>query len=111
MTVTLTNKEPAPLLRALTQRGATPATPAPPAGVHPMAITSTTATPAQRAWLEQYERETTFEPMYQDELDSGEMTWAEVARRNIDWFEDWSSDAHLRIQRNNPADLEDQVAA
>lgn len=42
-----------------------------------MPVTSTTATPAQRAWLEQYERETT--------------------------FEDWSSDAHQRIQKNNPA--------
>lgn len=38
-----------------------------------MPVTSKTATPAQRAWLEQYERETTFEAQFQDELDSGEM--------------------------------------
>jgi hypothetical protein len=76
-----------------------------------MPVTSKTATPAQRAWLEQYERETTFEAMYQDELDSGEMSWAQVAKANIDWFEDWSSDAHLRIQKNNPADSEDAEVA
>ncbi|MDL4860745.1 hypothetical protein NPJ88_000210 [Halomonas elongata] len=76
-----------------------------------MPVTSKTATPAQRAWLEQYECETTFEAMYQDELDSGEMSWAEVARTNIHWFENWSSDVHLRIQKNNPADLHDAEVA
>lgn len=75
-----------------------------------MAITSSTATAAQRAWLEQYENETTFEPMHQAELDSGEMTWAQVAQANIDWFESWAMDAHLRIQKNNPADMDDEAA-
>jgi hypothetical protein len=32
------------------------------------------------------------------------MNFAAVARANIDWFEAWSTDAHLAIQRNNPAD-------
>ncbi|AGN33462.1 hypothetical protein PflA506_p0031 (plasmid) [Pseudomonas fluorescens A506] len=76
-----------------------------------MAINSTTATPAQRAWLEQYESETTFEAMHQAELDRGAMTWAQVAQANIDWFEGWAMDAHQRIQKNNPADLEDDDAA
>lgn len=76
-----------------------------------MAITSTKATDAQRAWLEQYERETTFEPLHQGELDSGTMTWPEVAKANVDWFEFWAMDAHLAIQKNNPADLEDDSAA
>ncbi|NWD57228.1 hypothetical protein HX878_21090 [Pseudomonas veronii] len=69
-----------------------------------MPITSTAATPAQRAWLEQYERTTTFEPIHQEELDNGEMTFAQVARANIDWFESWADDTHLAIQKNNPAD-------
>ncbi|MDZ5605269.1 hypothetical protein SJI00_21070 [Pseudomonas sp. RP23018S] len=68
-----------------------------------MAITSTTATAAQRAWLQQYENTTGFEPLHQEELDSGEMTFAAVARANIDWFEAWSNDAHLTIQKDNPA--------
>lgn len=69
-----------------------------------MAIISTKATDAQRAWLKQYEDQTGFEPQYQEEFDSGEMNFAAVARANIDWFEAWSNDAHLAIQRNNPAD-------
>ena len=68
-----------------------------------MPITSTTATEAQRAWLQQYEDKTGFEPMHQEQLDSGEMTFAAVARANIDWFEAWSTDSHLAIQKNNPA--------
>ncbi len=39
-----------------------------------MAITSTKATDAQRAWLKQYEDQTGFEPLHQEEFDSGEMT-------------------------------------
>ncbi|MFL1480993.1 hypothetical protein [Pseudomonas grimontii] len=37
-----------------------------------MAITSTKATDAQRAWLKQYEDQTGFEPLHQEEFDSGE---------------------------------------
>lgn len=75
-----------------------------------MPITSTTATPAQRAWLEQYENQSGFEPLHQDDLDNGGMTFAQVAQTNIDWFEAWAADAHLAIQKNNPADLEDDPA-
>ncbi|KPG82226.1 hypothetical protein [Pseudomonas sp. RIT-PI-o] len=69
-----------------------------------MAITSTKANDAQLAWLKQYEDHTGFEPLHQEEFDRGEMTFASVARANIDWFEAWSTDAHLAIQRNNPSD-------
>lgn len=72
-----------------------------------MPITSTTATTAQRAWLKQYEDQTGFEPLHQDSLDSGEMTWAQVAQANVDWFESWSMDTMRGIQKNNPAYLED----
>jgi len=72
-----------------------------------MAITSTKATDAQRAWLKQYEDQTSFEPLHQDELDSGEMTFAQVAQANIDWFEAWSMDTHRAIQKNNPASLDE----
>lgn len=71
-----------------------------------MAITSTKATPAQLAWLKQYENTSGFEPLYQDELDSGEMTFDQVARGNINWFESWAEDTRLAIQKNNPADQE-----
>ncbi|MBZ3677443.1 hypothetical protein J1N39_23485 [Pseudomonas aeruginosa] len=71
-----------------------------------MPITCTKATPEQRAWLEQYESQTGFEPLHQDELDSGEMTFALVAQANVDWFEAWAMDTHKAIQTNNPACLE-----
>jgi hypothetical protein len=57
---------------------------------------------AQRKWLQRYEEMTGFEPMHQDELDSGAMMFREVARRNVDWYEDHTSDMHLAIQRPIP---------
>lgn len=76
-----------------------------------MPITSTKATPKQRNWLKQYESKSGFEPMHQDDLDSGDMTFAQVAQRNIDWFEAWAADTFLAIQKNNPSDDEDDEAA
>lgn len=73
-------------------------------------ITSTKAIPAQRVCIEQYKNQRGFEPLHQDELDCGDMTFAQVAQANIDWFEAWASDTHLSIQKN-PADLEDDEAA
>lgn len=70
-----------------------------------MAIYAKKINQAQRAWLEQYEKETGMEPMHQDELDAGEMRWADVVKANVDWFEAWSMDTLGRIQKNNPADL------
>lgn len=63
-----------------------------------MAITSTAATAAQRAWLEWYEKETGIEPMHQDEFDGGEMTWAELVRSNVRWFRDWSTALLSRLE-------------
>lgn len=76
-----------------------------------MAVTSTKATDAQRAWLKQYEDKSGFEPLHQDELDSGEMSFAQVMQANVDWFESWSMDTMRAIQKNTPADLEDDSAA
>lgn len=67
-----------------------------------MAIYAKNITAEQRAWLEQYEKESTFEPIHQEALDSGEMSWRDVVQANVDWFESWSMDTLLRIQNNNP---------
>ncbi len=56
----------------------------------------------QKAWLKRYEGETTFEPLYQEEIDSGAMTFDEVARANLDWFENWSKDVFTRVSSNVP---------
>ncbi len=56
----------------------------------------------QRAWLKRYEDETTFEPLYQEEIDAGTMTFDEVVRANLDWFEDWSREAFSRVSSDIP---------
>lgn len=58
-----------------------------------MTVYSKTATPEQREWLEKYEAATTFEPMHQEDLDAGFMTFEKVAEANVRWFEDWMGDA------------------
>ncbi|WMI99976.1 hypothetical protein RBU55_00030 [Pseudomonas chlororaphis subsp. aurantiaca] len=62
-----------------------------------MAIYAKKISAEQGAWLKTYEDATGFEPLNQDELDSGEMTFVEVARQNIRWFEQFANDALLRI--------------
>ncbi len=67
-----------------------------------MAIYAKKINGKQRAWLKKYEAETGFEPFYQEEIDSGDKTFDEVARENLDWFEDWSGDVHSRVSSNVP---------
>ena len=47
---------------------------------------------AQRRMLKTYASICGFEPMHQDELDSGEMTFNEVWRSNVDWLENVVAD-------------------
>ena len=50
----------------------------------------------QKAWCQKYQAETTFEPLMCDYV-AGQQTFYEAARFSVDWFESWSSDAHLKI--------------
>ncbi len=59
-------------------------------------------TKAQRKWLQKYMDKTTFEPMHQEELDTGEMTFKEVAQANLDWFEMWMHDAFHAAEDDLP---------
>lgn len=56
-------------------------------------------TPEQRAWLQKYMNSTGFEPMLQEDLDSGKKTFSEVARWNLDWFENWMHDAFHEAEK------------
>ena len=67
-----------------------------------MAIFAIKINGKQRAWLKKFEDETGFEPDYQEEIDAGTMTFDEVAKYNIDWFENWSGDVHSRVSTNVP---------
>ncbi len=67
-----------------------------------MAIFARKVNGKQRAWLKKYEDETTFEPLYQEELDAGTMIFDEVVRANLDWFEDWSSEVFSRVSSDVP---------
>jgi hypothetical protein len=48
--------------------------------------------PAQRKMLQKFQDQTMFEPMYQDALDSGEMSFAEVWKENLKWFDDLNNE-------------------
>lgn len=52
-----------------------------------MAIYSKTLSPEWREAFDHYERVSGFEPMHQDEIDSGDMTVEEAWQANIQWFE------------------------
>ena len=60
-------------------------------------------TKAQREWLNRYLNETTFEPMWQGELTDGTMTFEQVAKANLDWFETWMHDAYNAVSRDIPS--------
>lgn len=68
-----------------------------------MTIYATKISAAEREWLERYENATGFEPMFQDEIDSGETTFFQAAQENIKWFEDWADDAMKGITRGVPS--------
>ncbi len=67
-----------------------------------MAIYAKRLNGKQREWANRYERLTTFEPMHQEDLDEGKMTFEQFADANIRWFEDWYTDASLGITRDVP---------
>jgi hypothetical protein len=64
-----------------------------------MAIYCKRINESERAWLQNFEAETSFEPMHQDELDSGEMTFLEVAKENLRWFQNWSRETLKNVAR------------
>ena len=49
-------------------------------------------TDAQRRWAEDYEGKTGIEPMHLDE--ACDIGFDEFAKRNIGWFEDWTSEGY-----------------
>lgn len=62
-------------------------------------------TKAQWEWCLMYHRETTFEPLMCDFV-AGNESFVEAARRSTQWFEDWSSDAYLKITAKVPGAME-----
>lgn len=62
-----------------------------------MAVYCTNVNEAERKWLENFEAESGFEPMHQDDLDAGEMSFGEVARANLQWFQTWSRETYLSV--------------
>lgn len=53
-------------------------------------------TSVQRKWADEYKDHTGFDAML-DDFRAGNVTFTEAAKKSIRWFEDWSSDAYLRI--------------
>jgi len=57
-----------------------------------MAIYAKNITDAQHKALKEFESISGFEPMFQDELGSGEMDFCEVWEKNQSWFDDVYAD-------------------
>lgn len=57
-----------------------------------MSIYAKRLNPAQRRLLERYEGLTGFEPMHQEDLDAGKVTFPELWRANMHWFENVAAD-------------------
>lgn len=57
----------------------------------------TPVTHEQRQWKFLYESETGFDLLYEDLLNTGEISFEEFAQKNIAWYESYASDVHLRI--------------
>lgn len=57
-----------------------------------MAIYAKKLNPAQRRAMLRYEQISGFEPMHQDEIDSGEMTFQDAWTRNVHWIESLSDE-------------------
>lgn len=55
-------------------------------------------TPKQKEWAEYYEKLTGFEPMYQEDLRDGEITFKEFVKMNIGWYAGDSLDTIDRIK-------------
>jgi hypothetical protein len=63
-------------------------------------------TKTQKAWIKSYKDLTTFEAMHIDEVKAGEMTFEELVDSNVKWFEDWSTDMHLKVTQLPTTDEE-----
>jgi hypothetical protein len=55
----------------------------------------------QRAWCENYESRTGFDPLMED-FEAGNETFYEAATKSVSWFEDHSCDAFLSVSSNIP---------
>ena len=58
-------------------------------------------TKVQRAWCENYEARTGFDPLM-DDFEVGNETFHQAARKSIRWFEDHAADALNAISRDVP---------
>jgi hypothetical protein len=63
-------------------------------------------TRTQLAWIKSYKDLTTFEAMHIDEVRAGTMTFEELVDSNVKWFEDWSTDMHLKVTQLPTTDEE-----
>lgn len=54
-------------------------------------------TNAQRAWLIEYSKTTSFEAIGVEDYLAGEHTWEELQNLNIYWFMDWAHETHTAL--------------
>jgi len=66
-------------------------------------------TPEQRAWCEQYERHTTFEPLMCD-YEAGNQTFVDAAQFSVRWFDLWAGDVQRIVGDKIPGAFEALMA-
>lgn len=54
-------------------------------------------TPEQRAWCEEYQRQTTFEALM-DDFEAGNETFIVAAKKSTAWFLRWAVETHAAVQ-------------
>ncbi len=65
----------------------------------PNVVYSERASKRQRAWLLNYYRQTGFDAMYQEDFDERKITFAELIRRNVQWWESHAVEVQHNVER------------
>jgi hypothetical protein len=80
-----------------------------------MAIYSDRYTDLEHEAVEEWERDTGFEMMRQEDFDAGQITFAEMCRSNVTWLTDWAQECVSALERSEAykasrdAELDDEL--
>jgi hypothetical protein len=58
----------------------------------------------QKDWQRRFESETGFDMMWMDEFHDGSRSFIDVAKANVHWYEDHTSDIYLRVSADYPGE-------
>lgn len=65
----------------------------------PNVVYSRRASKRQRAWLQNFYDQTGFDALYQEDYDARRVTFDQLVRDNVRWFEDHAIDVQRNVER------------